>query len=195
VVEKSFGEFDATFHAAREFFDCVRGSIGKADALENFHDARLEGGAAKSVKVSLVPQILVRGKFGIIALRLEDDANVTAKLAGIDGGVKSLDDGMASGGEHQGGETSEMRGLAASVRAEQSKEFGVADVKGDAIERSAVLVTVNEILNADYSVWSRPGGGAGRGFIEDWELSGHRSFYTQILRRDGVEHHEGEQQG
>ena len=65
--------------------------------------------------------------------------------------------------------------------------------KADAIERSTVIVAVNEILNADNGTGARAYSGAGRGFVEDWDFTGHRLFYTVILRRYGVEHHEGEQ--
>ena len=66
------------------------------------------------------------------------------------------------------------------------KSSGVADVEGDAIERSAVLVAVNEILNADHGVWSRPGGGAGRGLSRTGSLvatdhSTHRFYEETVL--------------
>ena len=43
----------------------------------------LRARAAESVKMSLVPEILLGGELDVDALRLEDDADVAAKLRGI----------------------------------------------------------------------------------------------------------------
>ena len=59
---------------------------------------------------------------------------------------------LAAGGKHEGGENTEQGGLAAAVGAEQSEEFGGADVEGNAVEGGAILVAVNEILNGDDGV-------------------------------------------
>jgi hypothetical protein len=143
--------------------------------------------------VSLVPKILVSSELWIVTLGLKDDANVAPQCAWINGCIESLNDCMPASGEHQRGEDSEKCCLPASIGPKQAEQLRITDFESDAIERSTVIVAVNEILNADNGTGGRADSGAGRGFLEDWDFTGHRSFYTVILRRYGVEHHEGEQ--
>jgi hypothetical protein len=143
--------------------------------------------------VSLVPKILVSSELWIVALGLEDDADVAPQCAWIGGCIESLNDCMPASGEHQRREDPEKCCLTTSIGPKEPEQLRITNFETDAIERSTVIVAVNEILNADNGTGARAYSGAGRGFLEDWDFTGHRLFYTVILRRYGVEHHEGEQ--
>jgi len=149
VMEKSFGELDAALHSAGKSFNAFLGAIGKADTSEDFFDPHFQGGAAKAVKMSLMPQVLVGGELQINTLCLEYDADMATQGSGILRGIVTHDEGAAGGRDHQGGEDPEQGGLAAAIWTEQAEEFGGADVEGDAVERSAAFVAVNQILYGD----------------------------------------------
>ena len=106
-----------------------------------------------AVEMALVPQVFRRSQFQINALGLENDPDLTPQFVGLFGCVKSHDDGAAAACDHEGRKDTEHGGLAAAVRAEQSEEFGVADVERNAVQGSAAVITMDEILNRDYS-WS-----------------------------------------
>src|SRR5579862_6341429 len=145
-MKKALSQFDAALHASRERLDAFLGTIGKTNAGENLVHAVGECGSAKAVKMSLVPQILVGGKFGIDALRLEDDADLAPQTGWILRRIAAHHEGAAGGGNHQGGKNPKQRGLAAAVGTEQAEQFRRTHVERDAVERGAIFVAVNEIL-------------------------------------------------
>ncbi len=102
---------------------------------------------AQAVEVSLMPEVLVGGELGIDALGLEDDADVTAQGSGLPDGVKAGDGGAAGRRHHERGKNAEESGFSAAVRTEQTKKLGGADVERDAVERGAVLVTMDKVAN------------------------------------------------
>ena len=82
MMQQALGELDAALHAAGESFR--RRSVARSarpTRVENFGDARLESGAAQAVEMALVPEVFVGGELGVDALRLEDDADLTAQGA------------------------------------------------------------------------------------------------------------------
>ena len=99
--------------------------------------------------MALMPEIFIGRELGVDALRLENDANVTAKRARLADGVESGDGRAAGSRDHQCGEDAEESGLAAAVGAKQSEEFGGANVERDAVEGGAILITVHQIADGD----------------------------------------------
>src|SRR5271170_5856207 len=79
MMQQSLGQFDAALHAAGKSFHELFGAIGEADAAEDFLNPVLQGGAAQTVEMSLMPEILVGGEFEVDALGLEDDADLAAQ--------------------------------------------------------------------------------------------------------------------
>ena len=96
--------------------------------------------------MSLVPQVLVRGQLRINALGLKHDADLTSQAGRVLRRIASHHQGAAAGRNHQGGENSEQRGLAAAVRAKQAKQFRRAHVERNSIQRRAVLVAMDNVL-------------------------------------------------
>ena len=116
----------------------------------------LRARAPQAVQVSLVPKILVSSELWIVALGLEDDADVAPQCAWIGGCIESLNDCMPASGEHQRRENSEKCCLTASIGPKQPEQLRITDFESDAIERSTVIVAVNEILNADNGTGAGP---------------------------------------
>src|SRR5579859_3224946 len=102
MMEESFGEFDAALHAAGKSLDALFGAIGKADASEDFFDACLQRGSAQSVKMPLMPEVLVGGKLRVDTLCLEYHADLTPQGGGILRGIIAHHEGAAGGRDHQG---------------------------------------------------------------------------------------------
>ena len=73
----------------------------------------------------LVPQIFVGSQFQVDALRLEDHADFASQFARLFRRVKSLDHSPAATRYHQSRKNAEHRGLAAAIRSEKPKQFGV----------------------------------------------------------------------
>ena len=165
MVEQALRQFDAALHASREGFDEIVAAVEQSDARENLGDSLFEFLAAQAIEVSLMPQILVRGELRIDALSLEYDANVPAKGARLADGVKSRDRRCAGGRHHERGENPEQGSLAASVGAEQSKEFSGPNVERDAFEGRAILIAMDEISNGNDGRGSVSCEGNGR-----WEI-------------------------
>ena len=101
--------------------------------------------------MALVPQIFGGGQLHIDALGLEDHADLAAQFVGLFRRVKSHDHGAAAARHHQGRKNAEHRGLAAAVGSEQSKQFGVAHVERNAVQRGATVIAMDQILDRDYS--------------------------------------------
>ena len=151
MVEQSLGQFQAALHAAGESLGFLPGAVGEPDPAQHFLDARFQRCAAQAVEMALVPEIFGGGQLQVDALGLEDDADLAAQLVGFLGRVKSHDDGPPAGGYHQGGKDAEQGGLAAAVGPEQAEEFGGADVERNAVQGSASVVAVDEVLDGDHS--------------------------------------------
>lgn len=152
MVEQAFGELDAALHASGKSFDAIGSAVEQSDAGEDFCDACFEFGAAQAVEVSLMPEVFVGGELWVNALGLEDDANVAAQGSGLVDGVKAGDRGAAGSGDHERGKNAEESGFAAAVRAEEAEEFGGANVEGDAVERGAVLIAMDETADGNYGL-------------------------------------------
>ena len=80
--------------------------------------------AAQSVEMADQHQVLFGGEFHVDALRLEDHADVAAHQRGLAGDIVAHDQRASAGGQHQGRENAEGRGLAAAVGAEQAEDLG-----------------------------------------------------------------------
>ena len=96
-----------------------------------------------------MPEVFVGGEFGINALGLEDDADVATKGSGLANGVEAGDRSAARGRDHECGKNPEESSLAAAVRSEKAEEFGGAHVEGNAFERGAVLIAMDEVANGN----------------------------------------------
>ena len=96
--------------------------------------------------MALMPQIFVSGEFGVDTLRLKHDADLAAEAGGILGGIVSHDHGAARGRNHERRKDPEERGLAAAVRPEQAEQFCRTHVEGNAVQRRAVLVAMDQVF-------------------------------------------------
>ena len=130
----------------------LRRSI-EAEALHGALHAVAQGAAAESVEVALGAQVLFDRECLIEALRLEDDADVTAHRRGVALHVVAGDDGVAIGRHHHGREDAEEGRLAAAVGTEQAEDFALLHFEADVRKRDAVAVTVGKVLDLNH----RPG--------------------------------------
>ncbi len=166
MMKQTLGEFDAALHASGECFYTIGRAVEQSHAGEDFIDSCFQVEAAQAVEVSLMPEVFVGGEFEIDARGLEDDADVAAQRSGLANGVEAGDGGAAGGGDHEGGKNAEQSGLAAAVRAEKAEKFGGVNLEGDAIERGAVLITVDEIANDNDGLASELGWLGGSSEVE-----------------------------
>ncbi len=97
-----------------------------------------------------MPQILIGRQLGIDALRLKNHADLAAQTRGILAASHPMTMARPAVGNHQCRENSEQSGFAAAIRTEQSKQLRRAHVEGNAIQRGAVLITMDQILNGNY---------------------------------------------
>lgn len=148
-MEQALGQFDAALHTSGKCLYAVVTTVEQADAGEDLLDSSFEFGAAEAVEMSLMPEVLVGGEFGIDALRLKDDTDVAAQGSGLANGVDADDGGAARGWDHECGKDPKQSGLTAAVRAEESEEFGGANVKRDALERGAILIAMDDVSDGN----------------------------------------------
>ena len=118
----------------------------QADAVEHLTDALLQCGAAQSVDVADQHQVLFRRELDVDALRLKNHSNVAAHQRRLARHVVSHDQRAAAGGQHQGGENAEGRGLAAAVGSKQAKDFSRTHIKRNPGECDAVAVLMTQGL-------------------------------------------------
>ena len=177
MMQEAFGELDAALHATRESLDAFPGAIGEADASQDFVDALFQSRAAKTVKMSLVPEIFIGGQFQIDALRLEDDADMPAERSRLANRIQSDNCGAPRTRHHQGRKNPEESSLSAAVRAEQPKQFRGTNVKGNSVERGSILIAVYQVPNCNYSRLGRRSEKFRGSEIKGTRIWGHRLFY------------------
>ena len=96
--------------------------------------------------MALVPQILVCGQFWIDTLRLKYNTDLPPQARSILSHIATHDQSAARGRNHQSGKNSKQSSLAAAIGPEQSEHFGWPNIEGNAIQRGAILITVDKIL-------------------------------------------------
>ena len=131
----------------------------------------------QSVKVTLMPQVLISGELQIDALGLKYHSNLAANSVGIFGRIVAHNDGASAGRQHQCRKNSKKGGFSAAIRSQQSEEFGWPHIEGDTVQRHAVVVTMNYFLYGNYC------GPASRisfriAEIVRGDFGGHRLFYS-----------------
>ena len=129
MVQQSFSQLDTPLHSAGKSFNEFLGAIREANAREDFMNALLQRGPAQSVKMSLMPKILVGGELQINALRLKDHADLPPQARRFLRRIVAHDRSAARAWKHQGGENPEERGLAAAVGTEQAEQLSLAHIK------------------------------------------------------------------
>ena len=149
MMQQSFGQLDAALHAAGKSFDQFLAAIGQADAAEDFLNPVLQGGAAQTVEMSLMPEILVGGEFEVDALGLKDHADLATQTRRLARGIATHDGSAPRGRKHKSGKNAEECGLAAAVGAEQSEQFRRTHVEGNAIQSRAVAVAMHQVLDGN----------------------------------------------
>src|SRR5208282_2866755 len=162
MVKQAFGELDATLHSSGKSFHAIGTAVEQSDAGKDLVDAGFKFGPAQTVEVSLMPEVFVGRELGINALGLEDDTDVAAQGPRLADGIEAGDGGAPGRGDHERGENAEQGGFAAAVRPQQTKKLGGANVEGDAVERGAILVTMDKVANRNDGlgrVFGRLGGG------------------------------------
>src|SRR5205807_9599947 len=135
-----------------------------------FPYALLQRGAAKTVKMPLMPEVLVSGELQVNALRLEDYTDLPPQSRWFLRGIVAHDGGAACGGKHQGRKNPEERGFATAVGAEQAEQFRRAHIERNAVQGSAVLVAMHKVLDRDDGVSGRGRyfrGGGDKGNVRD----------------------------
>ena len=178
MVQQTFREFDSSLHAAGKLLNGIFRAICQSNALQDFHDPGFESWAAQSVEVSLVPKVLVCGEFWVVALRLEYDADMTPESGWVSGGVKSLDNRAPARRQHECRENSEQGCFSAAIRAEKPKKLSIPDLEGDAVQGSAILITMDKVLDADDCGLGARDRTRTYG-LEKWDFRGHRTFYDE----------------
>ena len=109
----------------------------------------LQSGAAQTVKMSLMPKILVGRELQVDALGLKDHADLPAQARWFLRRIAAHDGGAAGGRKHQGGKNPEERGLAAAVGAEQAEQFRRTHVERNAVQSGAVLIAMHQVLDGN----------------------------------------------
>src|SRR5206468_666375 len=115
----------------------------------------IQRGSVQAIKVSLMTKIFCRSEFQVHALCLKYDADLTPQRAGILGNVVSQDRRVSTPRYHQRRKNAEHRGLAATIRPEQAKQFSRADVERysvqRSVQRSAILITMRQFTHCDHT--------------------------------------------
>src|SRR6266576_200740 len=127
--------------------------------------------------MALVPEILVGGQFFIDALCLKNYADLAAHCGRILRGIGVCNQGSTGGGNHEGGENSEKRGLAAAIGPQQAEEFGGANVERDVVERRTTVIAVDDVL--DRNDWKGERFRFGANFLVGGEFGRHSLFYEE----------------
>ena len=96
-----------------------------------------------------MPEIFVCRELRVDALSLEYNANLAPQAGRILGSIAAQYEGPTSSRNHQRREDPEERSLAATVWAEQSKEFRGTDIERYTVQRGAVLVPMHEVLHGN----------------------------------------------
>src|SRR5438270_1595301 len=104
----------------------------------------------QAVKMSLMPEVLCRGKFQINRLGLEYHTDPSANFVGLLRRVKTRYQCAAAAGQHERGKNPEQRRLSAAVRAKQPKDFASRYVKRNPFESRALAITVAYVLHANH---------------------------------------------
>src|SRR5215831_17952022 len=148
-MKQTLGQLNATLHASRKRLNPLFGTIGQSNSRQDFFHSPLQCATTQPIKMALMPQVLVGGQLWIDALRLEHNTDLTSELRRFLRSIASQHNGVASSGNHQSRKNPEQRRLAAAVRAQQSEELRWTYVERNAVQRSAILVFMNEILNGN----------------------------------------------
>src|SRR5579864_3451979 len=93
-----------------------------------------------------MPEVLISCQLWVDALGLEHDADLAAESRRILGGIAAHDQGVARGWNHQCRKNAEEGCFAAAVGTEKSEEFRGTYVEGNAVQRRAILVTMDQVL-------------------------------------------------
>src|SRR5258708_528395 len=94
-------------------------------------------------------EVLFDGQFLVEAVRLEDNADLTADLIGLAGDVEAGDFHLAGGWKEDGGENFEQSGLAAAVGTQETEDFALGDGKGKLVEGPPFAGAVGEMGDVD----------------------------------------------
>src|SRR6185312_4263789 len=97
--------------------------------------------------MALMHEVLGGRKLHVHALRLEDDTDASAHLVWLHHGIKAENARASAAWDHERAQYAEKRGFAAAIRSKKSKNFRGPNVKGDAVQRDAIVIAVPQRLN------------------------------------------------
>src|SRR5215471_5067935 len=121
MMKQTFSKFQPPLHSAGKRLGFVPRAIQQSYARKHFSNARLQGGATKTIQVTLMPQVLGRSQLQVNTLRLKHNTDLSAQTVGVLGGIVAQDQGATAGWDHDGRKNAEKCGLAAAVWSQQSK--------------------------------------------------------------------------
>src|SRR5882724_10973267 len=118
MMQQALCQFNAPLHSAREGLDPVASTIQQTYASQNLFNPLLQRWTTQSVKMSLMPKVLVRRELRIDTLCLKHDADVPSQRGRFANHVQAGDLGSAGTRHHESREDPKQGSLAASVGAE-----------------------------------------------------------------------------
>ena len=138
---------------------------------------RFFSSAAQAINVADQHQVFFGRQLDVDALRLEDHADVAAHQRGFARDIVAHDQRAPAGGQHQGRENAEGRGLAAAVGTQQAEDLGRPHVERNPGQRDAISVLMAQVLQLNRwrrnGVGRRPQGRIGR-HVRNCRAGGHR---------------------
>ena len=152
LVQDAAGEVEPPAHAAGERRDGLSEAPLEADDLERTTDRRCGGAAGEAVHAREEPQVLRGGQSRIHRGLLRDEAEHTARGAGLGRQRMAADRGRPGVGREHGREDRQHRRLAGAVRTEEPDDLARADRERDARERHPAAVALDDAVDRDGSV-------------------------------------------
>src|SRR5258705_6241842 len=105
--------------------------------------------------MSLMPEVLVRRELPVHTLRLKCHADMPPELGRLANHIQADNLGGAGTGHHERREDPKQSGLAATVWAEQPKQFSRMNFERNSVDGSSILVTMYQIAHRnDRTNWN-----------------------------------------
>ena len=146
-VDERHGDVEAALHAAGVAArDAIR-RVGEAEALEQTAGAPLELAAAQAVDLPLEAQVLAAGGLAVDARALRHGADAVAHPVGVRAHVEAGHARLARIRLGERGQDLHRRGLAGSVRAEQTEDRALLDCEAELVEGAHVAgIGLHEVV-------------------------------------------------
>ena len=157
-------EVEPATHAARVRLDHPVGGVGQLELLEELVATPPGLGARELVEAPEHPQVLASGQVLVDGRELAGQADDRAELLGLLDDVETGHGRVPRVGPQQGRQDPHGRGLAGTVRPEETEDRALLDAEVEAVERT------NLVLAAAIDLDQAFGGddGHGQAFLDEW---------------------------